>query len=264
MPRELTPREIAERSLIKTYRKTIWNPFIAAVKRYELVSPGDHIAVCISGGKDSVVLAKLMQELQKHTEQPFELVFLVMDPGYNPANRALIEENAEKLGIPCYDDQILERMALESGMVPEYLKEQTEMAATRNRFTHVLTSGMFMGNSYQDDLWTLQNKIIHELAEQGPCVFVGFCSEYILRKHDNCLRAFIYADMDFRTKRIVEQYGETDETPEKRIKDKDRRRAAYYQYYTDLKWGASKNYHLSLNSGTLGIDACVDILANLY
>ena len=100
MARELSPREIAERSLIKTYRKTLWNPFIAAVKRYELVSPGDHIAVCISGGKDSVVLAKLMQELQKHTEQPFELIFLVMDPGYNPANRALIEANAEKLGIP--------------------------------------------------------------------------------------------------------------------------------------------------------------------
>lgn len=100
MPRELSPQEIAERSLIKTYRKSLWNPFIAAVKRYELVSPGDHIAVCISGGKDSMVLAKLMQELQKHTEQPFELTFLVMDPGYNPANRALIEANAKRLGIP--------------------------------------------------------------------------------------------------------------------------------------------------------------------
>ena len=100
MSRELTPQETAERSLIKTYRKTLWNPFIAAVKRYELVSPGDRIAVCISGGKDSMVLAKLMQELQRHTEQPFELVFLVMDPGYNPENRALIEENARTLGIP--------------------------------------------------------------------------------------------------------------------------------------------------------------------
>ena len=100
MSRELTAQEIAERSLIKTYRKSLWNPFIAAVKRYELVEPGDRIAVCISGGKDSMVLAKLMQELQRHTEQPFELTFLVMDPGYNPANRALILENAEKLGIP--------------------------------------------------------------------------------------------------------------------------------------------------------------------
>ena len=100
MSRELTPQETAERSLIKTYRKTLWNPFIAAVKRYDLVCPGDRIAVCISGGKDSMVLAKLMQELQRHTEQPFSLTFLVMDPGYNPANRALIESNAALLGIP--------------------------------------------------------------------------------------------------------------------------------------------------------------------
>ena len=70
------------------------------MKRYELVEPGDRIAVCISGGKDSMVLAKLMQELQRHTESPFELTFLVMDPGYNAANRTLIEENAARLGIP--------------------------------------------------------------------------------------------------------------------------------------------------------------------
>ena len=63
---------------------------------------------------------------------------------------------------------------------------------------------------------------------------------------------------------MVEQYGDTGVAPEKRVKDKDRRRSTYYQYYTDLKWGASKNYHISLNSGTLGIDNCVDILANLY
>ena len=100
MPRELDPCAIAERSLIKKYRKTLWNPFIAAVKRYELIAPGDKIAVCISGGKDSMVLAKLMQELQRHTEQPFELVFLVMDPGYAPANRQLIEDNARLLEIP--------------------------------------------------------------------------------------------------------------------------------------------------------------------
>ncbi|MGI5954214.1 tRNA lysidine(34) synthetase [Dysosmobacter sp.] len=100
MSRELSPREIAERSLIKTYRKTLWNPFIAAVKRYELVEPEDRIAVCISGGKDSMVLAKLMQELQRHTDHPFSLTFLVMDPGYRPENRALIEANAALLGIP--------------------------------------------------------------------------------------------------------------------------------------------------------------------
>ena len=100
MPRELTPCQTAERSIIKTYRKVLWNPFIAAVKRYELTAPNDRIAVCISGGKDSVLLAKLMQELQRRSDRPFELVFLVMDPGYAPENRRLIEENARLLEIP--------------------------------------------------------------------------------------------------------------------------------------------------------------------
>ena len=122
MSRELTPQEIAERSLIKTYRKQLWNPFIAAVKRYELVAPGDRIAVCISGGKDSMVLAKLMQELQRHTDQPFELTFLVMDPGYNPENRALIEENARTLGIPVtiFDSDIFD-VTVQVGRNPCYL-----------------------------------------------------------------------------------------------------------------------------------------------
>lgn len=100
MTGELTPCQIAERSLIKKYRKTLWNPFIAAIKRYALISPGDRIAVCISGGKDSIVLAKLMQELQRHTERPFALTFLAMDPGYNSANRKLLEDNARLLEIP--------------------------------------------------------------------------------------------------------------------------------------------------------------------
>lgn len=100
MKRELTKCQTAEQSLIKKYRKTIWNPFIAAVKRYNLVESGDKIAVCISGGKDSMILAKLMQELKRHSEVPFDLEFLVMDPGYNPENRKKIEDNAKLLQIP--------------------------------------------------------------------------------------------------------------------------------------------------------------------
>ena len=100
MTRELEPFEKIERSLYKTYRETIWTPFVAALKRYELIQAGDRIAVCISGGKDSMLLAKLMQELLRHTDRPFELTFLVMDPGYAPANRRLLEENAARLRIP--------------------------------------------------------------------------------------------------------------------------------------------------------------------
>ena len=100
MKRELTRCQLIERSINKKYRKDIWNPFIEAVKKYELISPDDRIAVCISGGKDSMLLAKLMQQLQKHSEFPFELKFLVMDPGYNPENRKKIEDNARLLEIP--------------------------------------------------------------------------------------------------------------------------------------------------------------------
>lgn len=100
MSRNLEPHKLIERSIIKKFRKSIWNPFILAVKRYELIKEGDRIAVCISGGKDSMLLAKLMQELHRHSDVPFELKFLVMDPGYNAANREKIESNARLLHIP--------------------------------------------------------------------------------------------------------------------------------------------------------------------
>ena len=89
-----------ERSIIKKFRKPIWNRFVGGIKDYHLIEEGDRIAVCISGGKDSMLLAKCMQELQRHSYLQFELKFLVMDPGYSPANHRRIEENAEKLRIP--------------------------------------------------------------------------------------------------------------------------------------------------------------------
>lgn len=89
-----------ERSLIKKFRKPIWRSFTRAIQRYELIQEGDRIAVCISGGKDSMLMAKLMQELQRHGKYPFELTFLVMNPGYSEENWRLIEANAKALGIP--------------------------------------------------------------------------------------------------------------------------------------------------------------------
>ncbi|MDO4868004.1 MAG: ATP-binding protein [Clostridia bacterium] len=99
--RQLTFSQQIEQSLLTEYRKAIWRPFMHAIRDYRLILPGDRIAVCISGGKDSMLLAKLIQILSRHTEVPFEAVYLVMDPGYNPANRRQIEENARRLEIPC-------------------------------------------------------------------------------------------------------------------------------------------------------------------
>lgn len=96
----MPPRDDYLRDLSARFRKTIWRPFMSAVKEYRLVSPGDRIAVCVSGGKDSMLLAKCMQALERHSPLDFSLRFLCMDPGYAPENRALIERNAETLGIP--------------------------------------------------------------------------------------------------------------------------------------------------------------------
>ena len=115
-----------------------------------------------------------------------------------------------------------------------------------------------------DYLWQIQYRIITQLAEKGPCVIVGRCADYILRDKADCLRVFIHADIKFRAERIVREYGERTESPEQRIKDKDKRRAAYHRFYTDMKWGHAQNYDLTLNSGTLGLDKCVEIIKSLY
>lgn len=100
MSRELALYQQIERSIITKYRKKLWIPFVNAITQYDLIQAGDRIAVCISGGKDSMLMAKLMQELHRHTKVPFELLFLVMDPGYNEMNRQKIEDNAQLLHIP--------------------------------------------------------------------------------------------------------------------------------------------------------------------
>ncbi len=97
--RNLEKHVLVQRSIIKKYRKTIWNGFVSAVQEYELIKENDKIAVCISGGKDSMMLACCMRQLQQYSDVPFELVYLVMDPGYNEENRKLIEQNAKTLNL---------------------------------------------------------------------------------------------------------------------------------------------------------------------
>lgn len=110
MPRTLSPAARIERSILSDFRKPLWRPFVHGIKQYKMIAPGDHIAVCISGGKDSMLLAKMMQLLQRHTDIPFETEFLVMDPGYNAENRQRIIDNAALMEIPIriFDSSIFE------------------------------------------------------------------------------------------------------------------------------------------------------------
>ncbi len=151
MARTLEPYQLVERSIITKYRKVLWNPFIEAVKRYEMIQPGDRIAVCISGGKDSMLLAKLMQQLQKHSDFPFELVFLVMDPGYNELNRQKIESNAALLNIPVtiFESEIFE-VADSAGKSPCYLCARMRRGYLYSRAQELGCNKIALGHHFND------------------------------------------------------------------------------------------------------------------
>lgn len=115
----------------------------------------------------------------------------------------------------------------------------------------------------EDILWQIQCNVIADLAKKGLCVIVGRCADFILKDRPDVLKVFIHADMAFRAKRIVEEYGERTETPEQRLKDKDKRRSTYYRFYTGQKWGQVQSYDMTLNSGKLGIEKCAELICTI-
>ncbi len=183
---------------------------------------------------------------------------------FGSGGRTIGKKLAEKLGINCYDYELIEQLAEKSGFAKDYVAEQGEYTGRNNLFfSSVYYSRSNLTNN-QDYLWKIQSKIIMDLGEKENCVIVGRCADYLLRNTADCLKVFIHSDMDKRAERIVKIYGESSDSPEKRLKDKDKKRRAYYQFYTDMNWGEMKNYHIALNSGVLGIDRCVDIIASAY
>ncbi len=145
-----------ERSIIKRYRKKIWNNFVAAVKEYDLISAGDKIAVCISGGKDSVLMAKCMQQLCRHSEVPFSLEFIVMDPGYNKENRELIESNARLLNIPVniFETTIFDSVS-EAGGSPCYLCARMRRGNLYAKARELGCNKIALGHHFDDAIETL-------------------------------------------------------------------------------------------------------------
>ena len=174
---------------------------------------------------------------------------------------------AEKLGIPFYDKELVDQIALESGFAPQYVEEHGEHSPGKSFFSYAFAHhgvpGVMNGLSTADFLWNIQCNVILQLAEKGPCVIVGRNADYILKDRKDCVHAFIHADMDFRADRIVRLYGESEKSPEARLQEKDKRRRVNYQHYTGRAWGTAQNYDICLNSSTIGIEECVDIIVNM-
>ena len=174
---------------------------------------------------------------------------------------------AEKLGIPFYDKELVEHVALESGFAPTFIEEHGEHAPGKSllsyAFSHHGVPGIMNGLSTADFLWSIQCSVILQLADKGPCVIVGRNADYVLKDRPDCLHAYIYADMEFRTDRIVRLYGESEKSPEARLQEKDKRRRINYQHYTGRIWGQAQNYDVCLNSSTIGIERCADIIVDM-
>ena len=174
---------------------------------------------------------------------------------------------AEKLGIPFYDKELVDQIALESGFAPKFVEEHGEHSPGRSILSYAFAPqgvpGVMNGLSTADFLWNIQCRVILQLADKGPCVIVGRNADYILKDRPEVLHAYIHADIDFRADRIVRLYGESEKSPEARLHEKDKRRRVNYQHYTGRAWGQAQNYDICLNTGTLGIERCAEILIEM-
>lgn len=189
---------------------------------------------------------------------------IVISRQFGSGGRTVGRETASRLSIPCYDNEIIDKVAENCGFAKEYIEDNGEYANHSSWLGAVFDSSAHAGGmSNQDKIWIEQRKLILELS-QNPCVIVGRCADYILRDRDDVLKVFIHADDKFRAERIVKLYGEKADKPEKRLKDKDKRRIAYYKNYTETAWGVASNYDIALDTGRLGIETCVNILVELY
>lgn len=156
MKRELEKYQLIERSIVKKYRKSIWNNFISAVKEYELINEGDKIAVCISGGKDSMLLAKCMQQLARYSEVPFSVVFLVMDPGYADENRILLEQNSKTLGFePVIFQNNIFDVVHDAGGSPCYLCARMRRGALYDKARSLGCNKIALGHHFDDVIETV-------------------------------------------------------------------------------------------------------------
>ena len=196
-----------------------------------------------------------------------EKKILTISREFGSGGRTIGHQVANALGIPFYDKELVDHIALESGFAPHFVEEHGEHSPGSSIISYAFAPqgvpGVMNGLSVADFLWNVQCSVILQLAEKGPCVIVGRNADYILKDRPDCLHAFIYADMEARAERIVRLYGDSEKKPKARLNEKDKRRKVNYLHYTGRTWGKAQNYDICLDSSQLGIDTCTDILVKL-
>lgn len=186
---------------------------------------------------------------------------------YGSGGREIGEKLAKELGIPFYDNELITRAAKASGFA-ESAFANAETKAT-NSLLYSIAMGMSAYGSHEmgytslsldDRIFIAQSDVIRNLAKEGPCVIVGRCADYILKDMDNVINVFIWANLKSRVHRATTMYDLPVNKAEENVLKADKRRANYYNYHANEKWGKAENYHISIRSDSVGIDKSVEIL----
>lgn len=175
---------------------------------------------------------------------------------------------AERLGIKCYDKELLAEAAKESGFCAEIFENHDEKPTNSFLYSLVMDTYSFGGYSTTPFLdMPLNHKVflaqfdtIKKIAEKESCVIVGRCADYALADNPNCINVFIHADKDYRSNRIAKNLNLSLNKARDMVNKTDKQRASYYNYYTSKKWGDSRSYDLTLDSGRIGVEGCVDMI----
>jgi cytidylate kinase len=180
---------------------------------------------------------------------------------YGSGGREIGQRLSEKMGIEFYDNKLLDVAARQSGIHKAHFTENDEKRT--NSFLYLLSTTYGQGGvPFDDALFFAQLNAIQKIASEHSCVIIGRCADYALRDFNNVLNIFISAPLEDRVKRAQNVYGIEEKNAPDYVKRIDKQRTAYYNYYTDKRWGQPQNYHLCLDSSALGIDGSIDIITD--
>lgn len=199
-------------------------------------------------------------------------VIITISRQYGSGGRLVGEKLAKALDIPFYDKELISMAAKESG-IEERIFENADKQAV-NSLLYSLSVGMYNaaghiggrfdggvnGLPLNDRVFLAQYNVIREIAQKGSCVIVGRCADYVLKDIPGVMNVFIHSELSQRVKRATEEYNLMPEKAESTVIKMDKRRAAYYEYYTSNKWGKIENYDLTLNSGRIGLENTVELI----
>lgn len=178
---------------------------------------------------------------------------------YGSGGRYIGRLVADKLGIKCYDKDLVIALSNQTGLSEEYIENNEQ----KRNIMDALNNGYYFSLSNSDELFVEESKLIKELAKKESCVIIGRCSDFILKDNSNIINIFIYSDMEDKIHRAVERYGINEKDAEKEIKNIDKQRGNHYKHYTGKKWGETQNYDFCLNSDLLGVEKTADLICNI-